>query len=154
MTKDEYNKEYKKKNRQKLQDYNKRYYQENKEKIAIWGQNNRKSDKYKEKAIIHSKVYRSNNKHKIQIRMRFKKYGITKEQYDVMYLNQLGLCAICHKPFGEETPHVDHCHNTGKIRGLLHKDCNLLLGCAGDCPDKLRFAAEYLESKSVLQLLS
>jgi hypothetical protein len=45
-------------------------------------------------------------------------------------------CAICQEPF-EGTPHIDHCHFTGRARGLL-------LGMAKDRPEVLLRAAEYL----------
>ena len=62
-----------------------------------------------------------------------------------MYMQQLGLCAVCHDPFGKQNPVVDHDHNTGTVRGLLHRKCNLLLGLAKDSVDRLLFAAEYLQ---------
>lgn len=42
-------------------------------------------------------------------------------------------------------PHVDHDHNSGKVRELLCGDCNRMLGCSHDDPTTLRRAAEYLE---------
>lgn len=43
---------------------------------------------------------------------------------------------------------VDHCHKTGKIRGVLCHPCNKLLGMAKDNPQVLRFAADYLEKSN------
>ena len=69
--------------------------------------------------------------------------------------SQGGDCAVCRGPLlmdglvslgdTSEKCVVDHDHVTGKIRGLLHGRCNLVLGNAGDRPDILRAAAEYLE---------
>jgi len=62
-----------------------------------------------------------------------KKYGITVADYDRMFLEQGGKCKICgvDKP-GKNTRtkyfHVDHCHKTGRVRGLLCISCNVLLG--------------------------
>jgi len=45
----------------------------------------------------------------------------------------------------DEELHVDHCHQTGKIRGLLYGRFNIGLGCFEDNPDLLRAAADYIE---------
>lgn len=54
------------------------------------------------------------------------KYGISLAQYDEMYAAQGGVCGICGKPQIRDL-HVDHCHVTEKIRGLLCGTCNLAL---------------------------
>lgn len=59
------------------------------------------------------------------------KYGITKEYYDTILIKQNGVCAIC-KKFRLRTidrrMHIDHCHTTGKVRGILCSVCNTMLG--------------------------
>lgn len=61
-------------------------------------------------------------------------YGITVDEYDEMLREQGGRCRICRtdRPRGYGTEkgnlYVDHCHNTGKVRGLLCSRCNLSLG--------------------------
>jgi hypothetical protein len=72
-----------------------------------------------------------------------RRYQITQRDLEILEAQQNGLCAICHEPF-TETPAIDHCHETGLVRGLLHARCNLLLGMARDRPDVLLRAAEYL----------
>lgn len=75
-------------------------------------------------------------------------YGITTEEYDALMEVQGGACAICGStewPGKNNTPHVDHCHTTGKIRGLLCGKCNVALGNMDDDPARLRAAADYLE---------
>lgn len=74
-----------------------------------------------------------------------KLYGITPDQFDEMLREQEGKCALCKEPFAE-TPHVDHCHTTGKVRGLLHTKCNTGIGMFGDNPQKLALAIEYLRA--------
>lgn len=79
------------------------------------------------------------------------KYGITVDDIIEMERNQGNRCAIC----GGEEPRfrhgkrmslaVDHCHETGKVRGLLCSNCNRGLGFLGDTPDSIRKALEYLE---------
>jgi hypothetical protein len=77
--------------------------------------------------------------------------GITLDDYNALLASQGGVCAICGKP--ETTMRlgtlrelaVDHCHVTGKVRGLLCSQCNHGLGNYRDNPELLRKAAEYLE---------
>lgn len=69
---------------------------------------------------------------------------ITPSQYMEMLINQAGLCALCGKPPFDRRLDVDHDHRTGKIRGLIHRRCNLILGNADDDPSLLQAAAHYL----------
>lgn len=55
-----------------------------------------------------------------------KAYGLEWERYEQMLLEQDNACLICRRPF-EKTPHVDHDHTTGKVRGLLCYSCNTKL---------------------------
>lgn len=55
-------------------------------------------------------------------------YGLTVEQYEEMFSKQDGVCAICKQPWKTRRLAVDHCHKTGKIRGLLCGRCNGQLG--------------------------
>lgn len=73
-----------------------------------------------------------------------KKFGITEDQYNQMLEKQLGLCAICHKPDTIKLA-VDHCHETGKVRGLLCKRCNMAIGLLDDDPDRIISAALYVK---------
>ena len=73
-------------------------------------------------------------------------YGITLDQYDSMLLGQNGKCLVCDGELsGQHRIAVDHDHETGKVRGLLHFRCNQGLGFFMDSPRLLRKAAEYLE---------
>ena len=74
-------------------------------------------------------------------------YGITSDQWDALWEQQLGRCPVCDKPLPEDTNALalDHCYETGIVRGILHTQCNAVLGQAGDDPAVLRGAAEYLE---------
>lgn len=84
------------------------------------------------------------------------KYGITQDQYDQMLKDQNGTCAICGQPetiVDTKTNKiinlaVDHCHTTGKIRGLLCSTCNHMLGNAKENPQTLLAAIEYLDNYS------
>lgn len=80
-----------------------------------------------------------------------KKFGITLAQYRLMLAEQNGVCAICSQP---ETAvragkikflAIDHCHSTGKVRGLLCQSCNQAIGHLNDDTARLRAAIEYIE---------
>jgi hypothetical protein len=75
-----------------------------------------------------------------------KKYGIDFDDYKRMYEKQKGLCAICNNPIGfrHRDTHVDHCHKSSKVRGLLCYLCNLGLGTFRDNTTYLQMAIKYL----------
>jgi hypothetical protein len=103
-------------------------------------------DRRKEKAAAR-KIWTANNKDKIRNADLKRKYGITLTQYKEILLNQDGECAICEStdPRGHGDFHVDHCHSTGAVRGLLCSDCNLAIGLLKDSPKLVRYALNYLE---------
>lgn len=78
-----------------------------------------------------------------------RKYGITKEEYFKLLERQSGVCAICGREDHEHYDNfaIDHDHETGEIRGLLCRSCNLLVGYAKDDPYLLLSAAEYLSQE-------
>ena len=74
-------------------------------------------------------------------------YGMTHEDYSRMYNEQLGGCAICGKGIPSTWKigvHIDHDHNTGKVRGLLCQNCNVGLGNFKENTNTLLSACEYL----------
>ena len=73
------------------------------------------------------------------------RYGITVEEYDRMFAEQDGKCAICGVKVEKHRLCVDHDHATGKVRGLLCRLCNRHLGGFRDSIDLLRRAIAYLE---------
>jgi hypothetical protein len=74
------------------------------------------------------------------------KYGITFEEVEILRGQQGNCCALCDKKF-LSTPCVDHCHKTGKVRGLLCVRCNSALGDL-ERPGWLPRAVKYLGDKS------
>jgi len=80
-----------------------------------------------------------------------RRFGITLEEYNKMYAVQHGKCLICDAT--ESTLNhrlaVDHCHTTGKIRGLLCKSCNVALGGFKENIKNLTRAIEYLKVQGV-----
>jgi hypothetical protein len=75
---------------------------------------------------------------------RLQTYHLSEEHYAEMYLAQRGLCILpsCGKPIEV----IDHCHTTGRTRGLMCDNHNKALGLFTDSPTLLREAAEYLEN--------
>lgn len=75
-----------------------------------------------------------------------RKYGLTMADFDALLESQGGVCAICKgKPNGPgKRFHVDHCHNSSKVRGLLCGKCNTAIGLLDDDPARAESAAAYL----------
>ena len=75
---------------------------------------------------------------------------ITREEYTVLLNKQGNRCAICEeKPNEGFSLSVDHCHNSGQVRGLLCGQCNLGIGSLGDSIDRLSSAIKYLEDHNL-----
>jgi hypothetical protein len=76
-----------------------------------------------------------------------RKYGMTQADWDAMYIAQGGVCAICKVP-GRVGKHgklaVDHCHATGRVRGLLCTPCNISIGILGETPEQWEVVWKYL----------
>lgn len=70
-----------------------------------------------------------------------RQYGLDESKYNEMYDAQNGKCAICEENLRLV---VDHCHESGKIRGLLCNQCNIGLGVFQDNVDRLEAAVLYL----------
>lgn len=75
-------------------------------------------------------------------------FNISIEEYNQMITKQNGVCKLCKLPCptGRNLA-VDHCHKTGKVRGLLCVNCNKGIGLLKDDPYLLRSAASYLENE-------
>ncbi len=77
-------------------------------------------------------------------------YGLSPAQYKEMLAQQNNSCKICktHEKSLKRKLFVDHCHETGKVRGLLCQYCNTMLGNAKDNVLVLHSAISYLSSSS------
>lgn len=76
-----------------------------------------------------------------------KRYGLSTEQYYEMLEKQKGVCKICEQKCStKQTLCVDHCHKTGKVRGLLCVKCNASLGMLNDDISLFYKAIEYLKN--------
>lgn len=84
-----------------------------------------------------------------KLRQRLKRFGLTLEQFNALVEQQGGVCAICKNPEmwnrkDVKRLSVDHCHATGRVRGLLCNRCNRAIGLLGDNDRLCVAAAEYL----------
>lgn len=93
------------------------------------------------------KRYQDSHKDKMKNRSqkhRLKRYGLTPESVQELLKLQQGLCKICSKNISKKF-HIDHSHQTGKVRGLLCNNCNMGLGLFKDNEQFLLKAIEYLK---------
>lgn len=88
---------------------------------------------------------------------RLRKYGLNEATYREMLKKQGGGCAICGSK-GEATKvtvdhefllHIDHCHTTGAVRGLLCRKCNTALGWLESSPNLIERIQEYVSRASI-----
>tara|TARA_A200000113_G_scaffold226000_1_gene249324 strand:- start:11943 stop:12305 length:363 start_codon:yes stop_codon:yes gene_type:complete len=76
-----------------------------------------------------------------------REYNMTLKEYDEMLRKQLNKCAICGVD-QDDSPnkfHVDHCHTTGQVRGLLCSNCNIGLGHFRHNPKLMKTAGRYID---------
>lgn len=131
-------------------DYQMNYYQVNKEKIREKGRKYYRDNhtKLREKW---SRYYKANYE-KVRNTDLKRIFGITFEEYKKKLIDQNGKCAICGESGNGRSLcnnnttslHVDHCHKTKKVRGLLCNRCNIALGMMRDDMQILSKAIEYL----------
>lgn len=83
------------------------------------------------------------------------KYGITEHEFILAHTSRLGCCDICKVQCRGGPSHsfsvkcdlaVDHCHGSGKFRGLLCRNCNAGIGQLRDDPDRVAAALSYLKN--------
>lgn len=109
-------------------------------KSAFWYAKN------KEKSNQRSKEWRKNNPEKKKANHLRLVYGLTQEEFDVKFVKQNGCCAICsRKLLKDKHTHVDHCHSTNVVRGILCHYCNTAIGLFDDKVDSMKKAIQYLE---------
>lgn len=110
--------------------------------ISAWRKKNVDSVRLKER-----KLYASKSKTERRNSHLKKTYGITLAEFNIILNLQKFKCAICEEVRHSKTKplYVDHDHRTGKIRGLLCKECNVGLGNFTDSAAKLTKAIAYLK---------
>lgn len=91
-------------------------------------------------------IARAKRREKAKEARLLKLYGIDFKRREEMASTQDYRCAICLADFTDNrTMHVDHCHSTGAVRGLLCSNCNQAIGLLQDNPEIIRSAADYVE---------
>jgi predicted nucleic acid-binding Zn-ribbon protein len=141
--------------------YAKNYYAQNPQKFKtyienrqVWVQNNptKAKEKGKEKYAKSAEKQKANHKQRYAEDPKraksnnLKKYGITLAQFEELKLKQNGKCAICKTELNHALKtHVDHCHKTNVVRGILCNLCNPGLGMFKDSIKILKSAQAYLE---------
>jgi hypothetical protein len=110
-----------------------------------WHQDN------KEDELLNSKkrylLNRTDIIERTKARQCFVKHGITLQQREEILKQQNGCCANigCRREI-PKGGHLDHNHVTGKIRGILCSQCNMVLGLVNDSCERLRGLEKYLEN--------
>ena len=104
--------------------------QEQREKRAAYMRKWREANREKFNRQARESHHRNKHKHVSKRRDQYLRstYGISAEDFDAMLTEQNGCCAICGNKDDGRRLHVDHCHTTGKVRGLLCSPCNTKLG--------------------------
>ncbi len=123
-----------------------RWQHNNKDKVAAmskrWRQNNR--DRVRER----ERVYHQSHRVRRNLQSTLSRYRMKAEEYKRLLERSGGKCEICGKPF-TKTPHVDHCHESKRVRGLLCGRCNTGLGQLQHNSEVLKNAIRYLKMCAV-----
>lgn len=104
--------------------------QKHREKRRLYMQGWRERNRDRHNDLARQSHHRNKHKHVEKNRERALKtlYGLTASQYEAILSTQGGGCRLCGKPPGVRRLSVDHCHTTGRIRGVLCVSCNTTLG--------------------------
>lgn len=93
---------------------------------------------------LRSRDWKRNNTQKHYLNKLKEKFKITPEEYSFLMEKYNQKCGICFKNEDKRRLNVDHCHVTGKVRGILCRKCNLAIGYLGDDIGLLKNAILYL----------
>lgn len=119
-----------------------KHYQGNKEvevaKRRVWYNKNR------EKVLAKMKLDRAERAPQINLARRLKKYKLTEAEYFAMLEAQNHKCANPKCESGFDELDIDHCHKSGKVRGILCGHCNTALGLIKESIPALHGLIEYL----------
>jgi len=135
-----YDKIYRDKNRERRKEYGEKWRTENRVYMKEYQTQNKESGRKRQKE------WRSKNKEHATNTYLIKSYGITLDDYNRLFIEQEGCCAICGKHQSElnRPLFVDHNHETNQIRGLLCPSCNTGIGNFNDDIPTITKAIQYL----------
>lgn len=108
----------------------------------------RRSRSWKAENPEYAKKWRDANRDKWNSYRLSQQFGLTQGDVDAMFAAQNGSCSICGKHM--DKPNVDHCHESGRVRALLCRSCNLGLGNFQDDPERILRAAAYVREHRVM----
>lgn len=112
-----------------------------------YGKQYSKSTTGREKRHAFNKRRYANDPVHCRLESRTRKYGLSIDQYHDLVESQDNKCACCKRPFTTKT-HIDHCHVTLRVRGIICHSCNTGLGLLGDNIEGLEKALSYLKKTS------
>jgi predicted metal-dependent hydrolase len=127
--------------------YHQRYRKKNKKIVQAATRKYRQSEKGQTTESKNRQRYYEENKEEIlqkALHARLQTLGISVEEYMTLLKKQKGVCGICRKAPVKRRLAVDHCHQTGRVRGLLCGPCNTGLGLLGDNAKGVKMALSYL----------
>ena len=138
-------------------EYMRQYYNANKHRWKLSEEQKQEKNRRRRERYASDELFREQCKRQSRKRCKTSKreyalkdnYGIGLQEYEEMLRQQGGRCAICEAIEADVRGcrlHVDHCHATGAVRGLLCSNCNHGLGKFADLPERLEQAALYLRS--------
>jgi len=99
-----------------------------------------------QRAARAAKKWRMANPHKVR-EGNLARYGLTPQDFEALRTKQNNKCGVCDFLLSGKVC-VDHCHVTGRVRGLLHNRCNTAIGLLNDDPQMLLRAVAYLRGSS------
>ena len=148
----EINRKWREANREKIKEYDRKKRVENPEKMKEINRKRREEGRGKQRET-NRKWLAANRERRWELNL-MNKYGLEREQIDLMYKEQGGKCKICGTPKWSPSTldtkaidklFIDHCHETDAVRGLICQHCNTMLGSAKDNTSTLQNAILYLE---------
>jgi hypothetical protein len=121
--------------------------------VSLFAKSKAKKDGLQERCTPCRSEHHQKTKHKRPKQTKEQKrkylissYGLTVEEYQKLLNKQNNACAICKTTdWGRPSPSIDHCHTTGKVRGLLCNNCNRAIGLLKDNKEILKNAIKYLK---------
>jgi Recombination endonuclease VII len=144
-------------NPDRVKEIKRRYYERHKERLKAETSRRRNAKREQDpdafraaqREVSRQRWHKDREGHRLAAITR--RYGMSREDYCAMSEAQGSACAICRTPFADiKRLCVDHCHQTGQVRGLLCNGCNVGLAHFGDDPRRTTAATDYLLRHTVL----